>query len=63
MQRVKANTAEGREILAYSEDRISKLHHQLAVPGLPERDADLMRGRIVELRKLADWINNAEHET
>lgn len=57
---VRSNTAEGREVLAYADERIDGLHKQLEAVDLDEGRTQVIRGRISELRKLKANIEHGE---
>lgn len=59
MRLVRSNNGEGREVIAYANERIEAVKRQLTSLGLDERSSDVMRGRIVELQKLIEAVNNA----
>lgn len=59
MRLVRGNNGEGREVIAYAEERIEAVRRQLSAVGLDERTSDVLRGRIVELQKLIEAVNNA----
>jgi hypothetical protein len=62
MRLVRGNNGEGREVIDYAQGRISSLQSQLQAVGLPERESDVVRGRIAELQKLIDLVNTAGEE-
>lgn len=59
MRLVRSNNGEGREVIAYAQGRIESALRQLSAVDLDERTSDVLRGRIVELQKLIEAVNNA----
>lgn len=55
---LRSNTDEGRELLAYIQDRTDRLRVQLGGLLLDERKSDTLRGRIAELQNLREAVEN-----
>lgn len=55
---LRSNTDEGRELLAYIQDRMDRFRAQLGGLLLDERKSDTLRGRIAELQNLREAVEN-----
>lgn len=58
--KVDPNSATWRAVRAHAEPRLKESCARLKTPGIPEREADLLRGQILELEAL---LALADHGT
>lgn len=56
---IEPTSAAARALRTYITARLADAGASLKVPGCPEREADLLRGRIAELEDLRDVIDAA----
>lgn len=56
---IRLNLPAGRQLLAYIEARCESLRNECVAPLLDERQADTIRGRLAELKRLRGLMQDA----